>query len=290
MAERETKRGTVDPQGVKNGAAGGQPNDAKRPKTTKVLPTDRIQMPKQFEIIRAFGSLAGGMEGKPVRSADVAGMVKLNPSTVALATPFLTSIGILQRNDAGLVPSPEVHQFTRAYEWNPETAAQKIAPIIERSWFMQAILPRLRFNGSMAKKEAIEILGLEASAGLHHKGQVHTLLEYAAGVGLIQLDGELIKIIRPVQDGATQPLPTAQAVAEPASSQAPAVDRARSPLAAALFPSNAEGTVQFHISVKVNMAEVGTWQPDRIAAFFSGIAQVLAARGKVEAMMGGDNE
>ena len=32
--------------------------------------------------------------------------------------------------------------------------------------------------------------------------------------------------------------------------------------------------VQFDVSVRVDMKEFAGWKPDRIAAFFSGIAQV----------------
>jgi hypothetical protein len=48
------------------------------------------------------------------------------------------------------------------------------------------------------------------------------------------------------------------------------------------FVSDAAGVVQFNISVKVDMTEFATWTPERIAAFFAGVAAVLAAKGKME--------
>src|ERR1017187_7723045 len=48
------------------------------------------------------------------------------------------------------------------------------------------------------------------------------------------------------------------------------------------FLQSTEGLVQFHVSVKVNMNEFKGWEGDRIQAFFSGIAQVLAAKEKIE--------
>ena len=33
-------------------------------------------------------------------------------------------------------------------------------------------------------------------------------------------------------------------------------------------------------TVHVSMAELATWHPERIAAFFKGVADVLAAKGK----------
>ena len=43
-----------------------------------------------------------------------------------------------------------------------------------------------------------------------------------------------------------------------------------------------EGTIQFHVSVRVDMTEFAGWKADRITAFFGGIAQVLAAKGDLE--------
>ena len=51
---------------------------------------------------------------------------------------------------------------------------------------------------------------------------------------------------------------------------------------ATTFSTPVEGIVQFNVSVKVNMQEFAGWQPDRVAAFFNGIAQVLAAKGAIE--------
>lgn len=48
------------------------------------------------------------------------------------------------------------------------------------------------------------------------------------------------------------------------------------------FSAPTEGVVQFHVSVKVDMNEFEGWQPERIAAFFGGIAQVLSAKGAIE--------
>ena len=39
-----------------------------------------------------------------------------------------------------------------------------------------------------------------------------------------------------------------------------------------------DGQIAFHVSVRVNVNEMETWEPDRIKAFFGGISQVLAAK------------
>ena len=49
-----------------------------------------------------------------------------------------------------------------------------------------------------------------------------------------------------------------------------------------VFSQPADGLVQFNVSVKVDMREFAGWAPERITAFFGGIAQVLAAKGSIE--------
>jgi hypothetical protein len=43
-----------------------------------------------------------------------------------------------------------------------------------------------------------------------------------------------------------------------------------------------EGYVDFHVAIRVGTAEFSTWRPERISAFFGGIAQVLAAKGRMD--------
>jgi hypothetical protein len=42
------------------------------------------------------------------------------------------------------------------------------------------------------------------------------------------------------------------------------------------------GKFNLNISVEVDMAEFATWRPERIQAFFRGVAEVLAAKADVE--------
>lgn len=39
-----------------------------------------------------------------------------------------------------------------------------------------------------------------------------------------------------------------------------------------------EGTVQFFVEVKISSTELATWEPERIAAFFAGLAQAIDAK------------
>jgi hypothetical protein len=245
----------------------------KRLRPTKTLPTERIAFPKQLDLLRAYAA-ASAPGGRPVTNADVADIVKMTASTVSMANAFFSDSGLLIRNaDGGYVPSSDVTSYQLAYAWNPETASHKIAPVISETWFAKALLARLTF-GPMEEAEAIEKLADAATAGPEYKGQLRVCVEYLIASGLVQRDGNMLKIGR---TQATSQVPPEKLVST--QEQATAV---RSAAVATTFAAPTEGVVQFHVSVRVDMKEFAGWQPDRIASFFSGIAAVLSAKGAIE--------
>ena len=66
--------------------------------------------------------------------------------------------------------------------------------------------------------------------------------------------------------------PTVSAAKEPESAPARTPGKA---VATAL--KSTAGGVTFNVDVQVDMTEFATWRPERIQAFFRGIAEVLAA-------------
>lgn len=246
---------------------------------TKYLPTPRITFSKQLDILRAWAA-ASGPTGKVASNDAVAEIVKMNSSTVSLANPFLASGGLITKADGGYIPCPEVMSFLRAYEWSPDTAAQKLAPVIASTWFAEELLSKLAY-GPMTEDEAIQDLADAASAGPEYRGQLEILLSYLAAAGLIQRDGNQIKKGAVTMTAAL----TAPSESTPPKQEAGAISQeptpAPKPVIATLFGTT-EGAVNFHVSVRVDMGEFANWKPERIAAFFGGIAQVLAAKAKVE--------
>src|SRR5207249_1707754 len=95
---------------------------------------------------------------------DVAGIVKMVPTTLYLVNPFFVDIGLLQRAEGGFLPAPEVVNYQLAFQWSPESASQKLAPLIEKTWFAQKLMPKLRFRVT-EEKEAVTDLAMAASAG-----------------------------------------------------------------------------------------------------------------------------
>lgn len=255
------------------------PSHTLREHPNKPLPTDRIAFSKQLDLLRAYVAISGPSQ-KAVSHKDVAPLIKMHPVTVSSANAFLCDIGLLHKVDGNkFALSRALYEYARAFEWNKTTAAHKLAPVIQGTWFAQILLPLLQFTKTMSEQEAIEKLALESGAARNYMRNLKLLLEYLDACGLVKLEGGNIIA------GQVSSLPEPGKPLDQGQNGEPEmnIDHAAShPAVATAFAQAPEGQVQFHVSIRVDMAELATWKPDRITAFFSGLAQVLAAKGMVE--------
>lgn len=249
---------------------------------TKPLPTERIAFSRQLDILRAYAATSGP-SGQAVSNDAVAKIVKLNSSTVSLGNSFFVAVGLLQKSDVGYLPSPDVVEFNRAWAWNADTAAHKLAGLIEKAWFAQALLPKLSFR-PLDEEEALSTLADASSAGPDYEDQLRILLNYMETVGLVSRDGNTIRLSQPVSGAPTSSPSSSSSTPTPSSSLSERVgfqDRVEAG-ARPLLQQAPNGGVQFKIDVNVKMDEFAGWSSDRIAAFFEGIAKVLAAKSSGE--------
>ncbi|MBC8107992.1 MAG: hypothetical protein H7Z14_15500 [Anaerolineae bacterium] len=246
----------------------------KGPKPTKELATDRIKTPKQIDILRVYGTL--GVEGKPVTNNDVAKVIELTGSTVGLCNAFFVANDFLTRIDGGFAPAPELVQFARAYQWSPETAAMKLAPLVERSWFARRLFPKLQFR-DLPEEEALADLADEAQAAPRYKPQLGTLLDYMALTGICARENGSLRLVKPVeQQNGKMDLEHERI---PPSTQLPALTQQT----LSVSPKSHQperGGIHFEFSVHVSQSELEAWQPERVAEFFKGVAAVISAKGK----------
>ena len=248
------------------------------PRPTQVVPTERIQFKRQLDVLRAFAA-ASGPSNTGVASKQVAEILKMAPGTVSLANPFFTDTGLLVKGGSEFTPSSEVMDYNRAFAWNPDTAAHKLAPRLRETWFVLAVTPKLTFS-QMSETEVINTLADISAAAPKFRPNLKLLIDYMEAAGIIERDGDVVRLARSVASvGQVEP-------AKP--EEKPLVPRKPATTVATAFTQPTEGVVQFHVSVKVDMGEFATWQPDRISAFFGGIAQVLSAKAAVEQSAGGE--
>ena len=150
----------------------------------KILPTPRIAFGKQLDLLRAYAA-ASGSDRRPVGLSEAAPYVGLSKSTISLANPFFTDNGFLEKAGSGLLPCQEVLNFAQAYEWDADGASRELGPTMERSWFGEALLPRLDF-AALSEKEALRIIDAAAEAGPKYEPQLRIVLDYLEAGGLIE--------------------------------------------------------------------------------------------------------
>ena len=122
-------------------------------------------------------------------------------------------------------------------------------------------------------------LAAQISAPPDCKAQIEILIEYAIAAGLVKRDGNQLTLgPQASPDGQQTPQSRPEKPMPPEASEVRADPSARTPGAVATGFMTTEGGVQFHVAIKVDMKEMSGWTPDRITAFFSGLAQVLAAK------------
>jgi hypothetical protein len=249
-------------------------NAKKRP--TKVLPTTRVGFQKQLTMLRSYAELA--TPEKPATTPEVAKLVGLHPNTAVYAVSFFVDTGMLQKVGQGYIAPPEVVNYHRAMGWNAETAGTKLAPILRRTWFARRLLPKLSLS-PVDEKDAVEALALDASVGKEFSSSLVLLLEYLAIAGLVRREAGML---HPGAFGTAEEAGPRQESHGDRQVDDQSRDTRRGGVVATTFATAPEGVLRFNVDVSVDMKEFATWRPERISAFWAGIAQVLAAKAAVE--------
>lgn len=258
------------------------PKDTKTSSTqpTRKLPTDRIAFQKQLDILRAYGALSqGGTRAVPVK--EVAEMVGMSATTVPLMNTFMLDNDFVQKSGTDFVPHRALIEFAQAHSWNAETATRKLGSLIRQTWFGNRLHSRLSYS-AMQSEQAVHDLAAQISASPSCKAQIELLIDYAAKSGLVRRDGSALSL---GEEAGSQPMeqPVTEKLAPEPETKSDPLPRPQQGSVATGFMS-AEGGVQFSVLIKVDMKEMAGWTPDRIAAFFSGLAQVLAAKKGTESV------
>lgn len=158
------------------------------------LPTARIAFPQQLKILRAYAAASGSMR-KPVGNDEVADIVKLSKTTVPLANPFFSAVGLIEKAEGKkYIPANEVFQFFEVHGWgseHEERAPHELAPLLQETWFAKALLPKVAFS-SISTSEALQTLARTAGVQPDSR-QLRMLLDFLEAAGLVEIDGDRIQ-------------------------------------------------------------------------------------------------
>lgn len=244
----------------------------KRSRPNKTIPTERMKLERQFDLLRAYAGVYSASQ-KPVGNKEVADIVQMSDTTTSLANGFFTDTGLLIKAPGGSVPADEVIAYHRTYEWDKENAARELQPVLAKCWFWEVLQPKLGFR-PLDEKEAVNALGAASAASSEYRPNLKLILDYLVTVGMIERDGTMLKLVRGA--GGEKPAREEQqgAQQERAARNTGSVTTG--------FEQRPGGAVQFSINIDVSMTEIAGWAPERISAFFTGMAKVLAAKSGLE--------
>jgi hypothetical protein len=243
---------------------------------TKKLPTFRVGFSKQMDALRAYAMLSDNGT-KPVHYTRIAEIIKVHEANVSSMNPFFVENSLILKANNGYIPSQAVLEYNRAFGWNQETAAAQLRPLIGDTWFGIELGQRLAFR-PMSEEAAIEVLASKCNAGPEAKPQLRILLDFCEASGIIsRANGQLTLGAISGPEDLERPLDSPP---QPESPQAIPQSSYRPAMAPANNASQQAGAVHLDFSIHIDLAEMRDWSPDRISSFFSGIAQILAAKNK----------
>jgi len=234
-----------------------------------------------MDALRAYAVLSDNGT-KPVHYTKVADIIKVHEANVSSMNPFFVENNFIYKAGNGYVPVPDVIEYNRAYSWKPENAANKLALLVANSWFGIALIQRLQFR-ALSEEGAIEALASQCNAGPEAKPQLRYLLDLCEAVGIIERANGQLTLIPVSEEPKAPPVIRPPGESEPLSEAPPPPQPStgfRSAVSEPAASPQKDGSINLEIGIQVNLAEMRDWTPDRIAAFFAGIAQILAAKNK----------
>lgn len=192
--EKQESRDSTDSKAVRSA----------RPRLRKALPTDRATFSKQLDVLRAAAA-ASGPDRKPISNDEVAKVVNIHFGTVSNCNPFFLESGLITRHKNQNVPCDEVFTYADRYKWEPDKAAQRLAPVIRKTWFCSTLVPKLTYR-PLSIDEAISFLADEAGASPEYKAQLFMLIEYLRVSGIVTVDSGIVSLVREsVESGGSTP-------------------------------------------------------------------------------------
>jgi hypothetical protein len=169
-----------------------------KPRPRKSLPSGRVSFAKQLDILRAAAA-ASGREHKPVSNEEISKIVKIHSGTLSNCNPFFQETGLFIKNKLQNVPCDDVFAYAERFEWEPEKAALKLGPIVRKTWFAIALLPKLKFR-PLPVEEVVNTLAAESSASPDYKDQLAMLVDFMRVSGVVSIENGMVGLNKSVDE------------------------------------------------------------------------------------------
>ena len=165
----------------------------KKSKPTQTLPSDRVTVEKQLEVLRGFVA-ASDAEGRPVTNDEAGKVVGMAGATTVVTNPFFTDTGLLIRMDGGAFSVGQAaRDYQAAYQWDMVKAGRKLAPAFADKWFSKVLIPRLKMR-AFPRGEAVGFLAEAAKAGPEYRPRLEMIIDFLNAAGIVSADAGEVRL------------------------------------------------------------------------------------------------
>jgi hypothetical protein len=261
---------------------GGGSGDASRPqarqRAAKGLPTDRIKMERQYDILATIGRLSSSRNS--INADNLARAVGggIVATTVMLSNRFFADAGWITIPAKGqyAATEPLVQYARRLVTDTPDRAVLELHDPVRQSWFWQE-LESLFTDGKARVSDAETMLMRAAEASPGHLPMIRNLIAWLEHIGMVTVDDQFIAVkvdvATPAADADDQRAPEhaekpAETGAEGAKPTEQAVERSPTPV------------ISLSFEVKITMDDLAQLSADQITALFAAVGTVAAVKGR----------
>lgn len=276
MSSKQSHLRSVTP--TDGGGSGDAGRQQARQRATRGIPTDRIKMERQYEILAAIGRLSSARNS--INADSLARVVggSIAPTTVMLSNRFFADANWITIPAKGQYAATDaLVKYARRLDTDtPDRAALELHEPVRRSWFWQ-VLESHFINGKIRVSDAENMLMDAAEASPGHLPMIRNLITWLEHIGMITADDQFIA----VKDSAVTPASDSGQEQDPERTEKPAETGATG--AESAKPTERAGdrhpVISLSFEVKITVDDLAQLSADQITALFAAVGTVAAVKG-----------
>src|ERR1700728_4591274 len=178
--------------GVNPPSSGSAASKAQKQRADRSLPTDRLRLDKQVEVLRAIAQMSGNGR-RPVTAEDLSAAIGLRGRTGGLSNKFFRDSGWVESAGRGMYaatePLLEYHRHLNVDAQDVVGARRYLAVAAQDSWYWETLEPLLDEGGA---RQTMILHALSKAAGAYdHTAQLLLILAWLDWLRLVRREGEL---------------------------------------------------------------------------------------------------